>query len=181
MPLDLESTVFRAATLEGWACQQRAGFLGERETIEPRLALVRRMAAFTGRYPWQWTSAEAEAVISDLRSGPRPIMVSTARSYEITLQLFRAYPTDARYQWGRVCAERLGAAPQQVFHEWNSVKHIADYEGDPRRRQLDYYEVQALFDAADGRGEQIRARRVKGALPVVRDAPLLSRRARGTA
>lgn len=41
VPLDPESTVFRAM-LEGWACQQRAWFLDERETIEPRLALVRR-------------------------------------------------------------------------------------------------------------------------------------------
>ncbi|MDX3523290.1 tyrosine-type recombinase/integrase [Streptomyces scabiei] len=172
VPLDPESTVFRAM-LEGWACQQRARFLDERETIEPRLALVRRMVAFTGLYPWQWTPAEAEAFIGDLRSGPRPIMVSTARSYEITLQLFCAYLTDARYQWGRVCSDRFGAVPQQVFHEWNSVKHIADYEGDPRRRPLDYDEVQALFDAADGRVEQIRVRRVKGALPAMRDAALL--------
>ncbi|WP_328879098.1 hypothetical protein [Streptomyces sp. NBC_00299] len=91
-------------------------------------------------------------------------MVSTARSYEITLQLFCTYLTDARYQWGRVCSERFGTAPHQVFHEWNSLTHIADYEGDPRRRPLDYDEVQALFDTADGRVEQIRARRVKGAL-----------------
>lgn len=54
VPLDPESMVFRAM-LEGWACQQRARFLDERETIDPRLALVRRMVAFTGLYPWQWT------------------------------------------------------------------------------------------------------------------------------
>ncbi|MFD9323521.1 hypothetical protein ACFWDQ_38765 [Streptomyces sp. NPDC060053] len=57
VPLNPESTVLRAM-LEGWACQQRARFLDERETIEPRLALVRRMVAFTGLYPWQWTSAD---------------------------------------------------------------------------------------------------------------------------
>lgn len=172
VPLDPESHVFNAM-LEGWACQQRARFLDERATIEPRLSLVRRMAAFTGLYPWQWTPAEAEAFISDLRSGPRGIVVSTARSYEIEIQLFCEYLTDVRYQWGRVCLERFGAAPQQVFHDWNSVVHVAEYEGDPRRRPLDYDEVQALFDAADGRVDQIRARRVKGVLPAMRDAALL--------
>jgi hypothetical protein len=44
-PMDPESTVFQA-TLVGWTCQQRARFLDEWETNEPRLALVRRMVAF---------------------------------------------------------------------------------------------------------------------------------------
>lgn len=35
--------------------------------VEPRLRLVRRMAEFTGVYPWQWTPAEGEAFIAHLR------------------------------------------------------------------------------------------------------------------
>ncbi|MGY6025284.1 hypothetical protein [Streptomyces spinosirectus] len=58
--LNPEAMAFRAM-LEGWACQQRARFLDGRETIEPRLALVRRMVAFTGLYRWQWTPTEKEA------------------------------------------------------------------------------------------------------------------------
>ncbi|MFI5664834.1 tyrosine-type recombinase/integrase [Streptomyces sp. NPDC051684] len=170
--LDPEATVF-LAMLEGWARQQRARFLQESGTITPRLALLRRFADFTGLYPWQWTPAEAEAFISHLRSGVRPIMVSTARGYEISIQMFCAFVSDPRYGWPEECERRFGAVPQQVFHEWNTVLHVAEYEGDPRRRPLHYDEVQALFDAADGRVEQIRARRVKGVLPAMRDAALV--------
>ncbi|PAZ13621.1 hypothetical protein CLM62_23285 [Streptomyces sp. SA15] len=35
------------------------------------------------------------------------------------------------------------------------MTHVADYEGDPRRRPLHCDEVQTLFDAADGWVEQI--------------------------
>jgi hypothetical protein len=38
------------AMLQSWARQQQARFLKE-ETIERRVALVRRMAVFTGQYP----------------------------------------------------------------------------------------------------------------------------------
>lgn len=171
VPLDPEPAVF-SAMLEGWAKQQRARFLKE-DTITPRLALVRRMADFAGLYPWQWQPAEAEAFISHLRSGPRPIAISTARGHEMAVQLFCTYITDARYGWPAVCQERFGSAPQQVFHEWNTAVHIEGYEGDPRRRPLSYDEVQALFDAADHRVEEIRRRRRKGALAAMRDAALL--------
>ena len=171
VPLDPEPAVF-SAMLEGWTKQQRARFLKE-HTIAPRLALVRRMFDFTELYPWQWEPAEAEAFISHLRSGSRPIAISTARGYEMTLQLFCTYITDARYGWPTVCQERFGCTPQQVFHEWNTAVHIEGYEGDPRRRPLTYDEVQVLFDAADHRVEEIRQRRRKGALAAMRDAALL--------
>jgi integrase/recombinase XerD len=51
--LDPASAVFEAM-LEGWATQQRARFL-KANTIGPRLELVRRFAAFTNQYPWQWS------------------------------------------------------------------------------------------------------------------------------
>ena len=70
--LDPASAVFEAM-LEGWATQQRARFLKD-NTIGPRVELVRRFAAFTNQYPWQWEPAEAEAFIT--RS---PVAVSTAR------------------------------------------------------------------------------------------------------
>jgi len=109
------------------------------------------MEEFTGLYPWQWTPAEGEAFIAHLRSGDRPIRMSTARNYEVTIGLFVEYLLDARYDWVRVCLERFGEVPQQVFHDGNSVAHTVEYEGDPRRRPLDYDEIQALFDAADAR------------------------------
>jgi integrase len=50
---------------------------------------------------------------------------------------------------------------------------VTEFEGQPHRRPLAYDEVQALFDAADGRVEEIRSRGRKGALAAQRDAALL--------
>jgi len=173
--LDPAPAVFEAM-LTGWARQQRTRFLKDRGTIEPRIALVRRLADFSSQYPWEWGPAEAEAFVVHLRSprGKRgPIVVSTARGYENTLRIFMEYVTDGRYGWPTVCAERFGRAPQQIFHEWNTVAHVTEFEGQPGRRPLTYEEVQALFDAADGRVEQVRERGRKGSLAALRDAVML--------
>jgi integrase/recombinase XerD len=87
--------------------------------------------------------------------------------------MFCDYVTDCRYEWPEVCGTRFGRQPSQIFHEWNSVAHVAEYEGAAERRPLTYDEVQALFDAADGRVEEIRGRGRKGALAALRDAALL--------
>ena len=169
--LDPSTAVFEAM-LDGWARQQRVRFL-KAETIDRRLELVRRMFQFSNLYPWQWTAEEVEAFIDGMRSGSRPIAVSTARAHLGGLQMFLAYATDGRYGWPAVCLERFGEAPQQVLGEWNTVQHTNGYEGQPGRRPLTYDEVQALFDAADGRVEKIRALGRKCALTAQRDAALL--------
>jgi site-specific recombinase XerD len=172
IPLDPQKAMFEAM-LSGWARQQTARFLKQDATIGPRLALVRRLVEFSGLYPWQWTPAEAEAFIAQLRSGSKPIRFSTARGYEIALRMFCEYAIDPRYGWQAECLHRFGECVTQVFHEGNSLLHLADYEGDPRRRPLTYHEVQMLFDAADGQVEQIRRRKRKGALTAMRDAAML--------
>jgi site-specific recombinase XerD len=89
------------------------------------------------------------------------------------LRLFLGYVTDSRYGWPAVCEQRFGQVPRQLLDEWNTVGHRGDFEGGPGRRPLTYDEVQALFDAADSRVDQIRGRRRKGALAAHRDAALL--------
>lgn len=49
VPFDPEPQIFEAM-LEGWARQQRVRFL-KKETIDRRLALVRRASRFSGQYP----------------------------------------------------------------------------------------------------------------------------------
>lgn len=169
--LDPESAVFEAM-LQGWALQQRTRFL-KAETISSRLRLARRVAEFVNEYPWQWQCADVEAFIDSCRSSSEPIVVSTARLYETTLRMFLQYVCDPRYGWIGECLVRFGVAPTQVMHDWNTIVHVTDYEGDPRRRPLTYDEVQGLFDALDSRVEQIRARGCKGALAAMRDAALL--------
>ncbi len=169
--LDPAPAVF-SAMLEGWACQQQARFLKD-STIRGRLDLLRRFAAFTNQYPWQWQSVEVEAFIGHLRSGSHPIAMSTARGYQLALRLFMQYITDLRYAWPQECHDRFGQVPAQILHEWNSIAHVVDYEGDPARRPLTYDEMQALFDAADARVEDIRSRRRKGATTALRDSAFL--------
>lgn len=158
--------------LEGWRRQQSARFLKDK-TIQPRLRLIRRLIEFTGQYPWQWTPADGESFIDSLRSGDPPRAVSTARGYEVAIELFLEFLLDSRYGWMQVCTERFGEVPQQIFHEGNSVAHRAEYEGKPGRRSLTFDEIQALFDAADARPAQIAARGVKGSLSAARDALVL--------
>src|SRR5207253_2131822 len=79
-----------AAMLDGWGRQQRARFLQDR-TIGARARLVRRLAEFSGQYPWQWNAAEMEAFFGSLRCGGRPAAASTARGYQVTLRLFLDY------------------------------------------------------------------------------------------
>jgi hypothetical protein len=138
--------------LDGWARQQRVRFLTA-ETIRNRIRLVRRLAEFSNQYPWQWQwqFAEYEAFIERLRSGDRAIKYATARGFESELRLFLEYASDPRYAWPAICAERFGEAPQQLLHERNTIVHVNEYEGGPARRPLTYDEVQALFDAANGR------------------------------
>jgi site-specific recombinase XerD len=95
------------------------------------------------------------------------------RSYQVTLRLFCEFITDGRYGWAAECERRFGQPPAQIAHEWNTVAHVVEHEGRPGRRALTYDEVQALFDAADGLVEQIRARGRKGALAALRDAVML--------
>lgn len=169
--LDPAPAVFQAM-LAGWGRQQAARFLNA-GTISARLRLIRRLEEFTSLYPWQWGPADGEAFIAHLRGGERPVRLSTARSYEVTIRLFLAYLLDARYGWVQECAERFGQVPTEVFHEGNSVLHTVEYEGDPRRRPLTYDEVQALFDAADARPGRIRGQGRKGVLCAMRDAAVL--------
>ncbi len=170
--LDPEPAVFEAM-LEGWARQQRTRFLKWDATIKPRLSLVRRFAEFTSQYPWQWQSAEVEAFIDHLRTRTPTFTVSSGRNYQNHLRLFCEFITDQRYGWMAVCQERFGQVPVQILHEWNTVTHVTEYEGDPGRRPLTYDEIQALFDAADGRVEEIRKLGRKGALAAMRDSALI--------
>jgi site-specific recombinase XerD len=172
--LDPKPALFDAM-LAGWVRQQQSRFLSEEGTIKPRVVLIRRLAEFTNAYPWEWMPSDGEAFISTLRSsnGRKPIEMSTGRGYERAVALFMEYATDQRYGWPEKCLERFGQVPQQIFHEDNTVAHVAEYEGNPKRRPLTYDEVQALFDVIDERAEAAHIRGRKGALTSLRDAALL--------
>ncbi len=164
-PLRRESGLFEAM-LAGWAGQQRARRLGE-SIIGSRDRTVRRFTEFTGGWPWSWSPAQLEAWI-DAGGWAH----STVRAYQGAIAAFLDYVCDPRYGWVSECEQELGARPTQICHEGNTAVHVADYEGRPARRPLTRAELQAFFDAADDRVEQVVAAGRKGWLAAFRDATL---------
>ena len=164
-PLRPESALFEAM-LAGWARQQRSRRLGE-SIIGSRERTMRRFAEFTGGWPWDWSPAHLESWTA---SGGWAH--STVRSYQGAVAAFLDYVCDPRYGWIAECEQQLGARPVQICHENNTATHVADYEGRPARRALTRTELQALFDAADDRVEQVVAAGRKGWLAAFRDATL---------
>ena len=154
------------AMLAGWRRQQQARRLSG-PLIDGRERIVRRFVVFTGCWPWQWSSAQAE---SWLASGGW--VHSTIRAYQGALALFLDYVCDPRYGWVAECEQRAGAVPAQVIGEHNSSTHAAAYEGRPGRRPLTRTELQAFFDAADDLVERAGCSRRKGQLAAFRDATL---------
>lgn len=165
-----EEAVFEAM-LAGWSGQQSARLLAP-GTVEAREAVVRRFAAFTGEYPWSWKPADIEDWTVSLRSGTARAH-STIRGYQNAVGLFCDYLTDVRYGWSEECWERFGTHPVQILHEYNTARHTADYEGDPRVRPFTRDELQTLFDHADAQVERARRLGRKGWVSAFRDAALL--------
>jgi len=168
--IDREAGVFEAM-LRGWRLQQKARSLRP-DTMDDRERLVKRFAGFTNQYPWQWTAGEWEEFVSSLGNG-RVLAASTMRGYAVAMRLFMEYVSVQGYGWQAVCLEQFGDFPVQLISEWNAPAHLAEFEGRPGRRPLTYDEVQALFDAVDGRVQRVRDLGRKGALAALRDSAML--------
>lgn len=164
-PLRAEPALFEAM-LEGWRRQQVSRRLGS-SIIDRRERVVRRFAAFTQGWPWRWREDQVEAW-----SASGGWAHSTVRSYQSALACFLAFVCDPRYGWVAECERRVGAAPRQVCHEWNTAIHVADYEGRPQRRPLSRTELQAFFDVGDDRVERAGRSGRKGWLAAFRDTTL---------
>jgi integrase/recombinase XerC len=160
------------AMVRGWTAQMTSRGL-KSETIKARIWQVRRFAEYTNEYPWQWRAVDVEDFSAWLRSGSRPRTLSTLRGYQTQLALFCEYICDSRYGWAAVCEDQFGTHPVQVCTEWNRARHVAEYEGDPRRRPFTPDELQAFFDHADDEVGRVRETGRKGALAAFRDAALL--------
>ena len=128
--------------------------------------------AFTNEYPWNWTAADVDDWSTHLvaESG---LAKGTIRNYQQSIELFCEFITSPHYQWADECESRFATQPTQVRHEWNTIAHLTDYEGQPGRRPLTREECQALFDFADDQVERAVQLRRKGALTAYRDATVL--------
>jgi integrase/recombinase XerC len=161
------------AMLRGWRAQQAARGLQE-GTIGPRERLVRRFLAFTGEYPWQWGPGHVEEWTLSL-TAEQHLAPSTIRGYQTDLRLFSEYLTDGRYGWAVACEEAFGPGthPVAICHEWNTIAHLNDYEGNPEARPFTRQELQRFLDHADDQVERAVKAKRKGALAAYRDATLL--------
>jgi hypothetical protein len=87
------------------------------------------------------------------------------------LKVFSKYACDRRYPWVVICEREFGRGPGRLFEE-NLVKHLDEFEGDPRRRPLTIDELEAFFAACEQRIELSRRTRRKGAQQAWRDQAL---------
>jgi len=158
------------AMLKGWRAQQTARGLRQ-DTIDARERLVRRFLDFTNEYPWQWGPSHVDEWTVTL-TGERHLAPSTIRGYQTDLRLFSEYLTDGRYGWAVECEKAFGTYPVPICHEWNTIAHLNEYEGNPEARPFTREELQRFLDYADEQVERaVRAKR-KGALAAYRDATL---------
>lgn len=170
--LDPQRAVFDAM-LAGWTRQQQARLFAD-ATIAAKVAAVRRFAAFAAfanEYPWAWTLSDVEEFWTELRS--EGFSHPTLRAYQVRLRLFCDFVTDPAYGWADECLQRFGTHPVQVCTEANSAAHVAEYEGNPKRRPFTRDELQALFDHADAQVGKVVTGGRKGAVAAFRDAAAL--------
>jgi integrase/recombinase XerD len=130
---------------------------------------VERFLEVTNEFPWTWTPAMAEEFFSDVRS-VRGRKQSTIRGYQNALRRFCSYVSHPDYGWDRVCEQRFGARPAQVFFDWNTAAHVQGNEQSPATRAFTKRELQDFFDHADDQVPLIAASGRKGWLPAYRDA-----------
>jgi integrase len=85
-----------------------------------------------------------------------------------------AFLTDGRYGWAVACEQAFGPGhhPVAIAHEWNTIAHLNDYEGNPEARPFTRAELQRFLYYADGQVERAVKSGRKGALAAYRDATL---------
>lgn len=166
-----EDAVFEAM-LQGWEAQQRGGRNLREASVRTVVRAVKQFQGFVGQWPWEWTAGGFDEWMVHLVSIKR-LAPSTIRGYQQAVRAFCDYVCSTHYGWAAECEARFVTHPVQVCHEWNTVKHLQDYEGKPGRRPLSREELQLLFNYADAEVERRLEGGKKGALPAYRDATLL--------
>ncbi|PBD02391.1 site-specific recombinase XerD [Streptomyces sp. Ag82_O1-15] len=165
-----EDAVFEAM-LSGFAKQQRGGRRLQKRTVEGRDGQLRRFAKFTNEYPWNWTASHMDEWMVSLIS-EKGLAHSTLRSYQLTVRLFCDFLISPAYEWATECEKRFGTHPVQICHEWNTIQHLTDYEGQGQRRPFTRDELQKFLDYCDDRIDVAARSRRKGTLAAYRDATL---------
>jgi integrase len=90
------------------------------------------------------------------------------------LEFTSEFLIDGRYGWAVACEQAFGPGrhPVAIAHEWNTIAHLNDYEGNPEARPFTRQELQRFLDYADEQVERAVGSKGKGALAAYRDAIL---------
>lgn len=159
------------AMLDGWARQLMARGL-RRTSIENFVSQVRRFIEYVGAQPWEWGPVDIEDFTSHLLSRNPPLAKSTVRGYQTAVGQFCAYISSNQHGWPSLVEEHWGTVPTQICFEWNTIRHLTEFEGGPGRRALTYDEVERFLDHADDRAITLRRDGLKGAVSAWRDAEI---------
>jgi integrase/recombinase XerC len=156
----------------GGGAQQTARGLRD-DTVDPRERLVRRFLDFTNEYPWAWSPGHMDEWSLQL-TAEQHLAPSTIRSYQCSLRMFTEFLTDGRYGWAVACEQAFGPGkhPVAICHEWNTIAHLNDYEGNPEARPFTRQELQRFLDYADEQVDRAVKSKRKGALAAYLDATL---------
>lgn len=157
--------------LDGWRNQQLSRNL-QFDTIDQRARCVRRFIEHSNEEPWNWTPAMVEEFSADLRS-IHHVAHATLRGYHAALRAFCSYISNPDYGWDRVCEQLFGTHPAQVFHDWNTARHVQQYDGQPTKRPYTKQELDALFEHADDEVARIGSTSRKGWQAAYRDATMM--------
>ncbi|MDQ1060750.1 site-specific recombinase XerD [Arthrobacter globiformis] len=169
--LDEPEAVFEGM-LAGWEAQRRGGRGLRSQSVRSGVKVIRRFHASSGEFPWAWSAAAFDEWMLDLVS-VKGLAPSTIRGYQNVVAQFCDFICSPHYGWVQECESRFGTHPVQVCTEWNTTRHLQDYEGGSRRRPLTRLELQGLFDYADGQVDLRLESGRKGTFAAYRDATLL--------
>lgn len=159
---------FFEQVLTGWKRSQFAQNFTDR-TVARRLRSLVRFADFCGKYPWEWTPADADDYFDHLR-GVANVSQETARAYQSDIALFCRYATSEHYEWNQTCGRMFGTTMSQIITDINKARHTQESTMRPEKRAFTVQELQEFFDFADTEVERIFRSRRKGALAAWRDA-----------
>jgi hypothetical protein len=140
----------------------------DRGSVGKLLQMLRGFVVWADAWPWEWTAQDVDEWSTDMRD--RGLALSTLRSRQGVVRRFCEYAVNPQYPWLGRCQEEFGQIAEQVCHEWNTARHIEEYDHRPERREISRDELRTLFNHVDDRVEQMVDANHKSAAIAWRDA-----------
>lgn len=142
----------------------------DRESVGKKLQIVRGFIAWADAWPWEWTAHDIDEWSADMRD--RGLALSTLRQRQSVIRLYCEYAINPQYPWLQRCRDLFGQVPEQVCHEWNTTRHVEEYDHRPERRDMSRDELRQFFSEADDRVEELVAANHKSAAIAWRNATM---------